>query len=96
MIFSLTLINTGIRITQGFKDGANGAVKIAVNVLGVVASTTQNVPYLGIISGALTEFIKIKDVLYVHNKGEIFSIKSSFFEISTYAFEVTRVRLVAQ
>jgi hypothetical protein len=62
LVFSLTLINAGIRITQDFKDGVDGAVKIAVDVLGIVASTTQNVPYLGIISGALTEFIKIKDV----------------------------------
>jgi hypothetical protein len=59
----LTLvINTGIRITQDFKDRVDGAVKIAVDVLGIVASTTQNVPYLGVISGALTEFTKIKDV----------------------------------
>jgi hypothetical protein len=61
----LTLINVGIRISQGFKDGATGAVKTAVDVLGIVASTTQNAPYLGIISGALTEFIKIKDVFCV-------------------------------
>jgi hypothetical protein len=61
----LTLINAGIRITQGFKDGATGAFKTAVDALGIVASTTQNVPYLGAISGALTAFIKIKDVYCV-------------------------------
>jgi hypothetical protein len=66
LVFTLTLINTGIRITQDFKDCVDGAVKIAVDVLGIVASTTQNVPYLGIISGALTEFIKIKDVTGVN------------------------------
>jgi hypothetical protein len=64
LIFSLTLIDAGIRITQGFKDSADGAVKTAAEVLGLVASSTQNVPYLGIISGALTEFIKVKDVCY--------------------------------
>jgi hypothetical protein len=62
LIFSLPLINTGIRITRNLKDGADGAFKTAVEALGLVASTTQNVPYLGILSGALTEFIKIKDV----------------------------------
>jgi hypothetical protein len=58
----LTLINAGIQITQGFKDGADGAVKTAAEILGLVASATKNVPYLGILSGALTELIKVKDV----------------------------------
>ncbi|VDB94121.1 unnamed protein product [Peniophora sp. CBMAI 1063] len=38
-----------------------GVVKTGVEVLGVVAAATQNVPYLSIISGSLTEIIKICD-----------------------------------
>ena len=37
-------------------------MKTAVELLGVAASMTQNVPYLGIISGALTELLKIQSV----------------------------------
>jgi hypothetical protein len=49
-------------LSQDLKDGTDGAIKTAVGLLGVVASATQNVPYLGIISGVLTELIKAKDV----------------------------------
>ena len=37
-------------------------MRTAVELLGVAASMTQNVPYLGIISGALTELLKIQNV----------------------------------
>ena len=37
-------------------------MKTAVELLCVAASMTQNVPYLGIISGALTELLKIQNV----------------------------------
>ena len=39
-----------------------GAVKEAILALGIAAQATQNVPYLGAISTALTEFMKIQDV----------------------------------
>ncbi|VDC03277.1 unnamed protein product [Peniophora sp. CBMAI 1063] len=48
-------------LSESLKRDAHGAVKTAVDILGVAASMTQNVPYLGIISGALTEFLKIQD-----------------------------------
>ena len=41
-------------------------MKIAVELLGVAASMTQNVPYLGIISGALTEVLKIQGVRRIY------------------------------
>jgi hypothetical protein len=57
-------LDTGIRIKKDLKDGADGVLKNAVELLAVVASVTQNVPYLGIISGVLTEVIKAKGVRY--------------------------------
>ena len=39
-----------------------GAAKAAILALGIAAQATQNVPYLGAISTALTEFMKIQDV----------------------------------
>jgi hypothetical protein len=57
----------GISIRYGLKDSANGAVKTAVELLAVVASATQDVPYLGAISGTLTEVIKIRDVSYLES-----------------------------
>jgi hypothetical protein len=54
----------GISIRDDLKDSANGAVKTAVELLAVAASVTQNVPYLGAISGMLTEVIKIEDVCF--------------------------------
>ena len=49
-------------LSDGLKKDAEGALKTAVELLGVAASMTQNVPYLGIISGALTELLKIQNV----------------------------------
>jgi hypothetical protein len=54
----------GIVIREALKDSANGVVKTAVGLLAVVASATQDVPYLGAISGLLTEVIKIIDVRF--------------------------------
>ena len=45
-------------------------MKTAVELLGVAASMTQNVPYLGIISGALTELLKIRGVRRIHLKAK--------------------------
>ena len=39
-----------------------GAAKAAILALGIAVQATQNVPYLGAISTALTEFVKIQDV----------------------------------
>ncbi|KZV62630.1 hypothetical protein PENSPDRAFT_692326 [Peniophora sp. CONT] len=51
---------TRFELSENLKNDAKGAVKTAVDCLGVAASVTQNVPYLGIISGALAEFLKIE------------------------------------
>lgn len=48
--------------SDDLKKNAKGMVKAVLEVLGVAASMTQNVPYLGIISSVLTEFLKIQDV----------------------------------
>ena len=34
----------------------------SVEIMGFAASMTQNIPYIGVISSALTEFLKIQDV----------------------------------
>ena len=54
-------------LSDGLKKDAEGAMKTAVELLGVAASMTQNVPYLGIISGALTELLKIQNVRSSHS-----------------------------
>lgn len=51
-----------IGISDSLRRDAKGAAKTAVELLGVAASMTQNVPYLGIISGALIELLKMQDV----------------------------------
>ena len=45
-------------------------MKTLVELLGVAASMTQNVPYLGIISGALTELLKIQGVRRIYPKAD--------------------------
>ncbi|VDB87000.1 unnamed protein product [Peniophora sp. CBMAI 1063] len=50
-----------LEISDDVKDGMKGAVKVAILALGMAAQATQNVPYLGVISTALTEFMKIQD-----------------------------------
>ena len=60
-----------IQASQGAKalkkllDSATGAVKIAAEALQMASTVTQNVPYLGAISTALTEITKIIDVRYI-------------------------------
>ena len=49
---------------EKLKRDAKGAVKTAVDALGIAASLTQNVPYLGAVSSALATFLKILDVRY--------------------------------
>ncbi|KZV62645.1 hypothetical protein PENSPDRAFT_692335 [Peniophora sp. CONT] len=58
---AITPTRTRIQLSDSLKRDAKGAVKTAVELLGVAASMTQNVPYLGIISGALTELLKIEN-----------------------------------
>ncbi|KZV74287.1 hypothetical protein PENSPDRAFT_732378, partial [Peniophora sp. CONT] len=48
-------------IKEGVINHMKGAAKVAIVALGIAAQTTQNVPYLGAISTALTEFMKIQD-----------------------------------
>ena len=43
-------------------QNAKVVVKTAVDVLGVVAEVTENIPYLGAISKALTAFKDVLDV----------------------------------
>ncbi|KZV62699.1 hypothetical protein PENSPDRAFT_711258, partial [Peniophora sp. CONT] len=52
---------TRFHIDEDTKRDAQGYLKSAIELLGVAASMTQNVPYLGIVSGILTEMIKIED-----------------------------------
>ena len=54
----ISLTGPGNRTLQNAKV----VVKTAVDVLGVVAEVTENVPYLGAISTAVTGIIKILDV----------------------------------
>ncbi|VDB87005.1 unnamed protein product [Peniophora sp. CBMAI 1063] len=42
------------------KEGMEGAIRVAIIVLSVAMQMTQNVPYLGAISTALKEFVKIQ------------------------------------
>ncbi|VDB85520.1 unnamed protein product [Peniophora sp. CBMAI 1063] len=59
LIESTTCSRLGIR--DGVMENMKGAARIAIVALSIAAQTTQNVPYLGAISFALTEFIKIQD-----------------------------------
>ena len=45
------------------KEDIKVAIETSIDVLGFVANVTQNVPYLGVISGSLSEIMKICDVL---------------------------------
>ncbi|KZV65975.1 hypothetical protein PENSPDRAFT_756062 [Peniophora sp. CONT] len=48
-------------ISDKLRENAKGAVKTTVELMGFAAQMTQNVPYLGAISTALAEFMKIQD-----------------------------------
>ena len=65
-----TFAHTTTGLSDGLKKDAEGAVKTAVELLGVAASMTQNVPYLGIISSALTELLKIQGVRRIYLKAK--------------------------
>jgi hypothetical protein len=62
LLITHSLSTVRIVIRKDLKDSANGAVKTAVELLAVAASATQNVPYLGAISGMIIVVIKIRDV----------------------------------
>ncbi|KZV60711.1 hypothetical protein PENSPDRAFT_759879 [Peniophora sp. CONT] len=47
------------QISENLKRSTKGTVATAVEILGVAATATQNVPYLGIISSILAEVMKI-------------------------------------
>ncbi|KZV61576.1 TPR-like protein [Peniophora sp. CONT] len=72
--------STRSSLSENLKKDAKGAVKTAVELLAVAASMTQNVPYLGIISGALTEFLKIED--------EVTSLKSDWKAVMSVAQQI--------
>ncbi|KZV60039.1 TPR-like protein [Peniophora sp. CONT] len=71
------------QLSESLKKDAKGAVKTAVECLGVAASATQNVPYLGIISGALAEFLKIE--------GEVTTLKSDWKAVMSVAQQIKTV-----
>ncbi|VDC06404.1 unnamed protein product [Peniophora sp. CBMAI 1063] len=50
-----------ILISARLRKDAKGAVKAAIDMLGVAASVTQSVPYIGVISAILAELLKIQD-----------------------------------
>ncbi|KZV59882.1 hypothetical protein PENSPDRAFT_694758 [Peniophora sp. CONT] len=56
-----TPVRARLRLSDSLRQDAKGAAKTAVELLGVAASMTQNVPYLGIISGVLIELLKMQD-----------------------------------
>ncbi|KZV76216.1 TPR-like protein [Peniophora sp. CONT] len=68
------------QLSDSLKKDAKGAVKTAVELLGIAASLTQNVPYLGIISSVLTEFLKIQD--------EVSGLKSEWKGVIEYARQI--------
>ena len=49
-------------LSDSLQKGAKGSVKAVIDILGIAAPMTQGVPYLGVISAALTAFLKIQDV----------------------------------
>ncbi|KAJ7690852.1 hypothetical protein B0H17DRAFT_1179771, partial [Mycena rosella] len=51
-----------VELKQKLLDSSKGAVQLAVVALKIAASAAQNVPYLGAISTALKEVMKIIDV----------------------------------
>ena len=58
LTFAISRPDIGDEVVKRLK----GAARFAVVALAIAAQTTQNVPYLGAISTALTEFMKIQDV----------------------------------
>ncbi|KZV72146.1 hypothetical protein PENSPDRAFT_371852 [Peniophora sp. CONT] len=50
-----------IVISEKLKENTQGAIRTTIELLSIAAQMTQSVPYLGAISTALTEFMKIQD-----------------------------------
>ncbi|VDB87003.1 unnamed protein product [Peniophora sp. CBMAI 1063] len=50
-----------LHISGTLKENAQGAVRNTIELLSIAAQMTQSVPYLGAITTALTEFMKIQD-----------------------------------
>ncbi|KZV62632.1 TPR-like protein [Peniophora sp. CONT] len=71
------------QLSDSLKKDTKGAVKTAVEILGVAAAMTQNVPYLGIISGALAELLKIE--------GEVTTLKSDWKAVMSVAQQIKTV-----
>ncbi|KZV62643.1 hypothetical protein PENSPDRAFT_692333 [Peniophora sp. CONT] len=74
---------TRLELSESLKNDAKGAVKTAVDILGVAASMTQSVPYLGIISGVLAELLKIE--------GEVSTLKSDWKAVMSVAHQIKTV-----
>ncbi|KZV71423.1 hypothetical protein PENSPDRAFT_751811 [Peniophora sp. CONT] len=53
--------NSRLKMGDKLVATAKGAVKLAIVALGIAAQATQSVPYLGAVSTALTELMKIQD-----------------------------------
>ena len=51
-----------VGISDSLQKDAKGAVKAVIDMISIAATMTQGVPYLGMVSSALTEFLKIQDV----------------------------------
>ncbi|KZV62641.1 hypothetical protein PENSPDRAFT_657969 [Peniophora sp. CONT] len=71
------------QLSEGVKKDAKGAVKTAVEIFGVAASAVQNVPYLGIISSALAEFLEIE--------GEVTTFKSDWRAVMSVAQQIKAI-----
>ncbi|KZV75799.1 hypothetical protein PENSPDRAFT_680781 [Peniophora sp. CONT] len=56
-----------LHISKETAKNAKGAARTTVQLLGVATQMTQGVPYLGAVSAALTEFIKIQDVSSINH-----------------------------
>ncbi|KZV75997.1 hypothetical protein PENSPDRAFT_680464 [Peniophora sp. CONT] len=69
--------------SKNLRKDAKGAMKTAIDVLSIAASMTQGVPYLGIVSGALTEFVKMAD--------EVDAFKSDWKAVTAVARQIQSI-----
>ena len=81
-------------IPDTLKQDAWGAVKAAAEILSIAASMTQNVPYLGVVSSVLSEFLKIKSVR-LHETLDIMLILTLWQEVESYKSEWNEVMSIA-
>ncbi|KZV68394.1 hypothetical protein PENSPDRAFT_687265 [Peniophora sp. CONT] len=51
------------QLSNNLKKNAKGAVKAVISVLGTIATVTQDVPYIGVVSRVLAELLKVEDEL---------------------------------